>query len=261
MENKIKETYDLSFAFTINAFGIYVALLVLCITIFLIIRYRKQKEKHKQTELQKKTIIDNSANPVEIAQLFCQLKEIGQENIVKNARYLIVEKYILDMLLTDTILRVVCLENITSTGNGRHVKDDVAELSYKSTSYLIILTSNERIMYGLHLGVDADGVYMEVHKHIYVPFQEYKSLYKFCRFTDLNNMLSVLINVSDMFLVANDSTLINNIKKKSTKIKSTSKALNYSLSGSRDYSKYFWQPEIVNVDLIIEQIEVSNESN
>lgn len=257
----MEEILNLSFVFTVNVFWLY-ALLMSCVVIVLIIKHRKQKEKDEQIMLQKKEIIDNSRNPVEIAQLFCQLKEIGQEDIVKNARYLIIEKHILDMLLTDTMLRVVRLEDITSTGSGKYVEYDVAELSYKSTSYLIILTSNERTMYGLHLGVNADGTCVEVHKHIYIPFQESKLLYKFCRFTDLDNMLSVLINVDDMFLVANDLTLINNIKKKSTEIKSISKALRYSLSGSKDYSKHFWQPEIINVDLTIEQMEVSNnESN
>ena len=257
----MEEILNLSFVFRINVVWLY-ALLMSCVVIVLIIKHKKQKEKNEQARLQKKEIVDNSAHPVEIAQLFCQLKEIGQEAIVKNARYLIIEKHILDMLLTDTMLRAIHLEDITSTSRGRCIKDDVAELSYKSTSYLIILTSNERTMYGLHLGVNTDGTCIEVHKHIYIPFQESKLLYKFCRFTDLDNMLSVLINVNDMSLVVNDSTVINNIKKKSTEIKSISKALNYSLSGSRNYSKHFWQPEIINVDLTIEQIEVSNnESN
>lgn len=259
----MEEILNLSFVFTVNDFKMCLLLLiVLCVVFFLIIKHKKQKEKNEQIMLQKKEIVDNSRNPVEIAQLFCQLKEIGQEAIVKNARYLIIEKHILDMLLTDTMLRAIHLEDITSTGSGKYVEYDVAELSYKSTSYLIILTSNERIMYGLHLGVDKDGTCIEVHKHIYIPFQEHNSLYKFCRFTDLDNMLSVLINVNDMSLVVNDLTVIDNIKKKSTEIKSISKALNYSISGSRDYSKYFWQPEIINVDLTIEQMEVSNnESN
>lgn len=259
----MEEILNLSFVFTANVFWLY-ALLMSCVVIVLIVKHKKQKEKEKdeQIMLQKKEIVDNSRNPVEIAQLFYQLKEIGQEAIIKNARYLIIEKHILDMLLTDTILRVIHLKDITSTSSGRYVEYDVAALSYKSTSYLIILTSNERTMYGLHLGVDANGTCIEVHKHIYIPFQEHNSLYKFCRFTDLDSMLSVLINVDDMFLIANDLTVIDNIKKKSTEIKSISKALNYSLSGSKNYSKHFWQPEIINVDLTIEQVEVSNnESN
>lgn len=247
--------YNLLFGFTLNPFSALIITIVIAICyklykIFKIINARKKNDiDNSNIELQTKREIE-AASVVEIAQLFTQLKEIGQAYLVEHAKQLIIDKKILDHLLTDEILQVVPIKDFWKQNGGEFNKKDLEDLGYKSNSYLIILTSNGFNMYGLHMSIDASKYTIEVHNRVYIPFMHSDSTYKFLSFDSLDEALTTLVNcqktrIQDEYLV------VEKLRKQELYLLSEARVKEYSISGSRDYSKHFWQPDIKSVNIYV----------
>ena len=254
----MENMYNLSFAFTINVFWLCWSMLAFVLVV-LIYKAIKLNNIKKERRSRLNVINHESYTPVEIAILFNQLKEIGCEEIVKNARHLIADRNILDSLLTENILRVIKLDNITC--DIMHESRDVEDMHKRTENYLIILTNNDKIAYGLHMAIDKEFHAIEIHNHIYLPFKVDDSTYKLCSFKTLSDLVVTILSVDDMSLVINDLVFINKMDKRypqdsSVQIYAEAVATKASISRTREYSKHFWQPDITRIILT----EVENES-
>lgn len=247
----MENTYSLSFAFTINVFWIYWSILA-CVLVVLVYKAIKLKKIKEERRSRLNVINHESYTPVEIAILFNQLKEIGCEELVKNARYLITDRNILDSLLTENILRVIKLDNITC--DIMHESRDVELMHKKTENYLIVLTNNDKIAYGLHMAIDKEFHAIEIHNRIYLPFKVSDSTYKLCSFKTLSDLVVTIVSVDDMSIAINDFIFINKMDKKypqdsSVQIHAEAVATKASISRTREYSKHFWQPDITRIIL------------
>ena len=256
----MENMYSLSFAFTINAFWIYWSILA-CVLVALVYKAIKLKNKKEEKRSRLNAINHESCTPVEIAILFNQLKEIGCEELIKNAKHLIVDKNILDSVLTGNILRVIKLNNITIAFDIMHDSHDIALMHKKTENYLIVLTDNDKIAYGLHMAIDKEFHAIEIHNRIYLPFKINDSIYKLCSFKTLSDLAVAIVSVDDMSLAINDFVFINKMdiiypQNSFVRICAVAIATKESISGSREYSKHFWQPDITRIILT----EVENES-